>query len=221
MTNQPSTLEKLIAFRELDKFSGSAWNQRGLNPSDSTLCARLEDLFNDCAGNLIEAVKSGGKPGQLKDILKKGLGQFNKADYDTEEREFICDYFFKLSTIVGVDLKDNLNSWLYGTVLSTLIKVIAFIKGPEKIRAVLSQACTNCGTRLDTFILRKEEGIPDYPWTIIQCNNCKEYNLLSPGPNIKELRFGEYSFVEQLSPAEFTEEQAKQRFEQIKYFRRK
>ena len=34
MTDKQTTLDKLNAFRKLDKFSTSAWEKRGLNPSD-------------------------------------------------------------------------------------------------------------------------------------------------------------------------------------------
>ena len=221
MTDKQTTLDKLIAFRKLDKFSTSAWEERGLNPSDSEMCNRLQNLFNDCADNLIEATNSDFKSRQLKSILKSWLDSVNSSDYDTEEREFICDYFDQLSKIVSVDFKDNLNSWLYGKVLNTLFKVTSFFKGQDKIVETLSQDCTQCSSKLETFITRKEEGIPDYSWTIIQCNNCKEFNLLSTGPNVKELRFGNYKSIEQLPKTEYTEEQANVRLEQIKFFRKK
>jgi hypothetical protein len=221
MTDKQTTVDKLNAFRKLDKFSTSAWEKRGLNPSDSDMCNRLQNLFNDCADNLIEATNSDFKPRQLKSILKSWLDSVNSADYDTEEREFICDYFDQLSKIVSVDFKDNLNSWLYGKVLNTLFKVTSFFKGQDKIVETLSQDCTQCGSKLETFITRKEEGILDYSWTIIQCNNCNEFNLLSTGPNIKEYRFGNYKSIEQLPKTEYTEEQANARLEQIKYFRKK
>lgn len=221
MTDKQTTLDKLNAFRKLDKFSTSAWEKRGLNPSDSEMCNRLQNLFNDCADNLIEATNSDFKPRQLKSILKSWLDSVNSSDYDTEEREFICDYFDQLSKIVSVDFKDNLNSWLYGKVLNTLFKVTSFFKAKDKIIETLSQDCTKCGSKLETFIMRKEEGIPDYNWTIIQCNNCNEFNLLSTGPNIKELRFGNYKSIEQLPKTEYTEEQANVRLEQIKFFRKK
>jgi hypothetical protein len=221
MTDKQTTLDKLNAFRKLDKFSTSAWEERGLNPSDSEMCNRLQSLFNDCADNLIEATNSDFKPRQLKSILKNWLDSVNSSDYDTEEREFICDYFDQLSKIVSVDFKDNLNSWLYGKVLNTLFKVTSFFKGQDKIVETLSQDCTQCGSKLETFITRKEEGIPDYSWTIIQCNNCNEFNLLSTGPNIKEYRFGNYKSIEQLPKTEYNEEQANARLEQIKYFRKK
>jgi hypothetical protein len=221
MSDKQTILDKLNAFRERDKFSTSAWEERGLNPSDSEMCNRLQNLFNDCADDLIEASNSDFKPRQLKSILKSWLDSVNSSDYDTEEREFICDYFDQLSKIVSVDFKDNLNSWLYGKVLNTLIKVTSFFKGQDKIVETLSKDCTQCGSKLETYITRKEEGIPDYSWTIIQCNNCNEFNLLSTGPNIKEYRFGNYKSIEQLPMTEYTEEQANARLEQIKYFRKK
>lgn len=221
MTDKQTTLDKLNAFRKLDKFSRSAWEQRGLNPSDNEMCNRLQNLFNDCADNLIEATNSDFKPRQLKSILKSWLDSVNSSDYDTEEREFICDYFDQLSKIVSVDFKDNLNSWLYGKVFNTLFKMTSFFKGQDKIVETLSQDCTQCGSKLETFITRKEEGIPDYSWKIIQCNYCNEFNLLSTGPNIKEYRFGNYKSIEQLPKTEYTEEQANTRLEQIKYFRKK
>ena len=51
--------------------------------------------------------------------------------------------------------------------------------------------------------------------------NCNEFNLLSTGPNIKVMRFGNYKSIEQLPKAEYTEEQANVRLEQIKFFRKK
>lgn len=220
MSDKQTTLDKLKAFRKRDKFSASAWEERGLYPSESEMCNRLQSLFNDCADNLLEATNSDFKPRQLKSILKNWLDSVNRSDYDTEEREFICDYFDQLSKIVSVDFKDNLNIWLYGKVLNTLFKVTSFFKGQDKVLEDLTQDCTKCNAKLETFITRKEEGIPDYSWTIIQCNDCNEYNLLSTGPNIKELRFGNFKSIEQLPKSEYTLEQATARLEQIKFFRK-
>ena len=90
----------------------------------------------------------------------------------------------------------------------------------RKNKKILSQDCTKCKSKLETYIIRMQEGIPDYSWKIIQCDNCKEYNLLSTGPNIKELKFGNYKLIEQLSKQDFTEEEAVIRLNQIKVFRK-
>jgi len=152
MTEKQNILDKLKAFRQRDKFSTSAWNERGLNPSDNEMCYRLESLFNNCADNLINAISTGQNSKQLKSILKQGLENFKSFDYDTEEREFICDYFSQLSEIINVDFKDSLNNWLYGRVLNSLIKIAYFFKGREKIIETLSQNCTSCDSKLETFM---------------------------------------------------------------------
>ena len=219
MTDKQPMLEKLEEFKQRDKFSTSAWNERGLNPSDSEMCSRLESLFNSCTDNLIFSINENHDPKRLKKLLKNGLKDFNSFDYDTEEREFICDYFFQLSQIVKVDFKNNLNNWLYGRVLNSFFKITSLFKGQDRIIETFSQECIDCGSKLETYVLKKENGIPDYSWTIIQCNNCKGYNMLSIGPNIKQLKYGEFKLVEQLPKVEYTAEQAKLRLEQIRFFR--
>jgi len=221
MNDKQTILDNLNSFRERNKFSASEWEKRGLNSSDVDLYNGIQNLLNNCADNLIEATNADFTPRKIKSILKNSLDSIKNLEYDTEEREVICEYFDQLSKIVSVDFKDNLNSWLYGKVLSTLLRVISFLKGPEKFVETLSQDCTKCSSKLETFIKRKEDGIPDHSWTIIQCDNCNEFNLLSTGPNIKEYRFGNYKSIEQLPKQEYTKEQAYQRLEQIKFFRKK
>ncbi len=220
MTDPKTTLDKLNTFIQKDKFSIPAWEKRGLNPSDDEMCNRLQNLFDGCAENLIEATNKNYNSRQLKKILKKWLESLNRSHYDTEEREFICDYFYQLSTMVSINFKNELNSWLYGKVLNSLFMLSFFFKGKEKILEKLSQDCTKCNSKLETFILRKEDNIPDHTWKIVQCNNCNEFNLVSTGPNIKEYRFGNYKPIEDLLKTDFTEEQAIIRLEQIKYFRK-
>lgn len=220
MTDKQITLDKLEAFKNRNKFSYSAWEERGLNPSANEISDKLEILFNKCTDELINAINLSLKTKQLKLILKQNLESLYSSDFDTEEREFICNYFDQLSKIVSVEFKDNLNSWLYGNLLNIIFKVSSFFKGKVKDKEILTQDCTKCGSKLETFITKKEDGIPDYSWKIIQCDNCKEFNLLSTGPNIKELRFGNYKLIEQLPKTEFNEEQAVIRLNQIKVFRK-
>lgn len=116
-------ISKLLAFKSKNKFSTDAWEQRGLNPSSDEICDELNSLFNQTADDLIDALNNNLSNKQLLKILKSNLSLFRKQDYDTEEREFVCDVFFDLSEIVGIDFKDTLNKWLYGSVLSNLIKI--------------------------------------------------------------------------------------------------
>ena len=219
MQTGQNTVDKLLAFKQRDKFSLSAWNERGLNPSSAQLSNQLNELFDLCADNLINASNDEYSSGHLKSVLKAGLNSFNKLDYDTEEREFICDLFHELATIVNVKFNKNLNKWLYGSVLTTLMKIQKVLK-PVKIVRTLMQPCTKCGTQLETHILRKEEGIPETSWLVVKCNNCNELNLLSTGPNVKETRFGNYQWVDTLRMDEYNYDQALTRLEQIKFFRK-
>ncbi|HEY8918012.1 MAG TPA: hypothetical protein VIM87_16315 [Chitinophaga sp.] len=212
-------LAQLIAFKQRDKFSAAAWNERGLNPSGDELCQALTNQFNECADRLIAGINNGATNRQLKRMLRSALYAFHKPDYDTEERGFICDLFDELATIVNVDIKHYLNSWLYGSVLATIVKVARFLR-PEKVIDTISQSCSSCNQALDITILQKEEGIPDGFWLIVKCSNCNEFNLLSPGPNIRSMRYGNYQCVETLSKDEFSYEQAQVRMEQIKFFRK-
>lgn len=211
-------IDKLIAFRELEKFSDPAWEERGLIPSSRGVSEKPARVLNECTDELILSVNFGNRK-QLE-VLKDALKKLPRSDYDTEEAEFIVDYFFRLSTIVEVDMTDKLNRWLYGGVLNSLLKVAKLFSGKQKIVETLRQDCTKCSSKLETFIIKRQEGIPDSSWFIIQCNNCDEYNLLTKGPNIKEMKFGNYKLTEQLSKLEYDESEAKIRLNQIRFFRK-
>lgn len=219
MQNIQEKIDKLIEFKQRDKFSVQAWNERGLNPSSDELCQYLTAFFNTCADKLITEVKRESSSRRLKSLLNSGLSTLNKADYDTEEKEFIGDLFHQLAAIVNIDFNYSLNKWLYGPVLSTLLKIKQLLN-PEKIIETLKQPCTKCGVDLETYILKKEVGIPEYSWDVVKCNNCGELNLLSNGPDIKHARYGNYRWVERISVDEYTYEQALIRLEQIKIFRK-
>jgi len=219
MINYNDQSEALITFIQTDKFCLSAWNERGLNASDNEMCKFLQDTFNDIAEELKSAIIANKKSNSLKSILKTGLKLFSKNDYDTEEKEFICDTFSTLAKIVDIDFASTLNKWLYGSLLSSLFK-IGRILTPEKIIHTLQQPCIKCGTELETHIKKTEEGIQDTNWFIIKCNNCRELNLLTLEPNIKELEFGNYELVENLFKQDYTYEQAQTRLEQIKFYRK-
>lgn len=219
MAMEQDKIDQLTAFKHRDKFSEQAWNKRGLNPSSNELSSKLTQLFNSCADALIDSIKIKASEKQLKRALKTQLSNFNKRDYDTAEKEFICDLFYELAQILNVDFADNLSSWLYGSTITTMLKIQAALN-PQKVLDTIKLTCPICGTSLDTFIMRKEKGIPDFSWNIVQCNTCKDYSLVSYGPNVKEIRHNNYSIVEQLPKEEFTKDQAEIRLEQIRHFRK-
>jgi hypothetical protein len=219
MESSQRSIDKLIAFRNRNKFSAEAWDSRGLMQSSDELCNELTDLFNNTADELINALNTNSSSKQLFKILKSNLSLFRKQHYDTEEKEFIVDVFFELSEIVEVDIKDHLNKWLYGSLLVSLMKIQKILK-PERIIETLLQPCTKCEVELETHILKKIEGIPEGDWLIAKCNNCGEFNLIILGSGISESRFGNYQWVDTLRRDEYNYEHALNRLEQIKFFRK-
>ena len=214
-----SILDRLAEFQRRDHFSHAAWEARGLNPSDEGLSRDLRSFFQDGAKELGHAVQAGQSQRKMKAMLLEGLGQLNKMQYDTEEREFIVDVFLELASIIGVNIRNDLSRWLYGGLLTALLAAGRFLR-PERVVETRSQPCTKCGVALETKILQKKAGLPDGQWLVIRCNQCAEPNLLSLGPDVKKTRFGNYQWIDSLRKDEFTREQALIRVEQIKYFRK-
>lgn len=221
MRDKEHILAALSGFKRRDKFSYGVFQERGLNPSDDELCQWLQTQLNICTDQLIAAVEADGNEKKLVKILKSSLDNLDSTYFDTEERELICDYYYELSRIVDADIKHDLNSWLHGMILGTVLRISNLLKRQERIIETLEQPCTSCNLPLRTSILGKEASIPDFSWSIIRCNNCNEYNLLSVGPGVKQFRFENHASIEQLSKADYSEEEAKVRLEQIKYFRKK
>lgn len=213
-------LERLNYLLHKKKFASSEWEDRGLNPSSDELCELMEYKFNDCLGSLILLIENNSSKDKLKLELKKSLKTFDKSNFDTEEKEFICDYFHEISTALKIDFKNELNKWLYGSLLNSFLKLSKLLEGKEKVVEILSQDCTKCNASLETFILQKEDGIPDSDFLIVRCKSCSEFNLIDKGPNIKELRFGEYELEEQLSRNQYHLEGAKIRLKQLQFFRK-
>ena len=215
-----SKIDQLKYLLEKNKFSYSEWEKRGLNPSASELCEYLENNLNSCLNSLIDKTENNASQKELKKTLSLNLRSLNKSNLDTEEKEFVCDYYNDFSKIVEVDFKSELNNWLYGTLLNLLIKTTELIKGKEKIIETLVQNCTKCNSKLETFILEKNEEILDSGFFIVRCKSCREYNLIEKGSKIKRLRFGEYELTEQLAKKDYDLEGAKIRLKQIQFFRK-
>lgn len=209
------TIEQLTKLREKKKFTDSDWEKRGLNPSDTDKVNEMIRLTDTCLDELLVDLKSDATERQLKKTLTKGLKRFKKSYYDTEEKEYIGDEFHKIGSILGLDIADNLNDWLYGKVLGT---IIGLTKKKEVIIDNKSFECTKCKLALTVKIKSKREGVPSY-WFIAQCNQCGEYNLLSSGENTTEFAFENFTSVENFYGDNNTEEHARARLEQIKYFK--
>lgn len=215
-----SKLDRLQFLLDKEKFADSEWENRGLNPSGSYLCEYMESRFNSCLSSLIVLVKSNSSLKILKKELNKGLRSFERFNFDTEEREFICDIFYTISKVIEIEFKNELNSWLYGSFLAYVFRILSFLKGEEKILEILSQNCTKCDSGLEIFILAREDTLLESDFLIVRCKSCKEFNLIDHGPNVKQVRFGDYELVEQLPKDNYDLEGAKIRLKQLQFFRK-
>lgn len=108
-------LEQLIALRQAEKFAESEWEERGLNPSESSITDKMRQLTDRCLDELIKDVKDGASEQQVQATLVGGLNRFGALDFDTEEREFIADKFHEIGRAAGVDLGKNIQQWFYGS----------------------------------------------------------------------------------------------------------
>lgn len=209
------TVQSLTQLREKSKFTDSDWDKRGLIPSDQEKISEMTRLLNVCLDELLTDLRSKAPERQIRKTLSKGLKRFKSKDYDTEEKEFIGDEFHKIGALLQLDISDYLNSWLYGGFLGTVVNLA---KRKEIIIETKSIACNKCKTTLSIKVTARKEDIPKY-WIIGQCIQCGEYNLLPTGENAGGIKFQNFTSVEMLDSNENSEEQAKTRLEQIRYFR--
>ncbi len=198
--------KKLNEFIEFEKFTNEQWKKRGLISSGSELSNYLNDFFNQCARELIISKKD-----NYKACLNKRIKQIYSLDYDTEEREFIVDYFLKLAVICSVDLKDDLMKWMYD---EDFTNSSSYKKA--SLEETIHNSCTKCNGALDTKIIEREKGIPDFAYMIIKCNDCSELNLIELGAGIKQFHFGNYTVEDTLPKSEYSKEDAINKLNQLR-----
>ena len=219
MNNKILALEKL---KRKEKFSNEEWNNRGLNPSEKSLCIKLEKSFNDLLTNLVSANNTKKTDKEIEFIFERYLKEIKSDELDTEEREFVVDYFAEIAEILNIrSINEKLNFWTYG--IEAYNHEEAERKASEKILAeererheILSIECQKCKTQLETFVLERDNDIPSFEFDIIKCVKCSELNILDKGYGIKRYRFLNYELIEELAKEEYDLPKALQRLEQLK-----
>jgi hypothetical protein len=219
VTNKILELEKL---KNKEKFSNEEWENRGLNPSEKSLCISLENSLTDLLTNLIFANNTKKSDKEIENIFELCYKEIKFDELDTEEREFVMDYLDEIAEVLKIDsLNEKLNFWAYGT--ETYNHEEAVIKASEKVLAeerkryeILSIECQKCKTQLETFILERDNEIPSFEFDIIKCVKCSELNILDKGCGIKRYRFLNYELIEELPKEEYDLPKALLRLEQLK-----
>lgn len=219
MNNRILALEKL---KNKEKFSSEEWKNRGLNPSERNLCIKLENSFNDLLTNLISANNTKKTDKEIENIFERNFKEIKSDELDTEEREFVVDYFAEIAKILNIrSINEKLNFWTYG--IEAYDHEKAERKASEKILAeerkrheILSIECQKCKTQLETFILERDNDILSFEFDIIKCVKCSELNILDKGCGIKRYRFLNYELIEELPKEQYDLPKALQRLEQLK-----
>ena len=112
VNNRILALEKL---KIKEKFSEVEWENRGLNPSEKSLCVKLEKAFNNLLTNLISASNTKKSDKEIENIFEHYFNKIKTDELDTEEREFVVDYFDEIAKILNIgSINENLNFWTYG-----------------------------------------------------------------------------------------------------------
>lgn len=219
MNNRILALGKL---KSKEKFSIEEWENRGLNPSEKSLCIKLENSFNDLLTNLISASNIKKSDQEIEYIFEHNFKEIKSDELDTEEREFVVDYFDEIAKILKIDsLNEKLNSWTYGTETNEHKKSVKnlsekTLKEERKRHEIISIECSKCKTELETFILERDNNIPSFEFDIIKCVKCSELNILDKGCGIKRYRFLNYELIEELPKKEYDLSKALNRLEQLK-----
>ena len=219
MNNRILALEKL---KSKEKFSSEEWENRGLNPSEKSLCIKLENSFNDLLSNLISTNISKKSDKEIENIFESYFKEIKSDELDTEEREFVVDYFAEIAKILSIrSINEKLNFWTYG--IEDYHHDEAERKASDKILAeerkrheILSIECQKCKTQLETFILERDNDIPSFEFDIIKCVKCSELNILDKGSGIKKYRFLNYELIEELPKEKYDLPKALQKLEQLK-----
>lgn len=216
---------RILAFEKLkskEKFSNEEWENRGLNPSLKSLCIKLENSFNDLLTNLISTNITKQSDKEIENIFERCFKEIKSEELDTEEREFVVDYFVEIAKILNIpSINEKLNFWAYG--IEDYDYEEAERKASEKILAeerkrheIIFIECQKCKTQLETFILERDNKIPSFEFDIIKCVKCSELNILDKGCGIKRYRFLNYELIEELPKEEYDLQKALQRLEQLK-----
>ena len=119
----PQIVAELEKFIGTPKFSADRWKASLVNPSSDQMCQRMESLVNDVARQVQLLAQAGATPSKIKAAIASSLRATSTLEFDTEEREFICDEIERLARIAHVKVGNILNRWLYGAFLGTVVNL--------------------------------------------------------------------------------------------------
>ena len=225
--------EKEIKIRKLQTFKK---RKHDLDAFIDVDIVAFQEYVNECIDELIPAVEKDYPAPLLKSILKKYLPAIRQMNIgETVEREYVAEELYELSQIVGVNISFSLNRIIYGFTLALLLQ--CSLRSEHNRRGELKEQdgeirkqeetiCCGCGYVMITEIIFPQEPAEDDEYdtfcgrVVVECPVCGEYNLFYLKENGQAFVRGDYRVVENLDEYD-SEEAAKQRYEQIKYWRKR
>jgi Domain of unknown function (DUF4844) len=220
MSENNPVLNKLEIFLSKKKFAEFDFIRFEITPYQPEKASYMEGCVNQCVQWLIEDVKNNRSARQVRKTIIKGFLQFNKKDYNEEERKLIAFYLDDLSSFFDADI-----DFIYFYFTTNLFNAIwlsivsRFVAAPKPIMDRFINTCTKCESKLVTFTFQKVPDDSEKLYSIVKCKICGEYNIKEVVTGLKEIRHVNYDIEEQYSKQDFTLEQANIRLEQIKNFR--
>ncbi|TAL59483.1 MAG: hypothetical protein EPN88_17245 [Bacteroidetes bacterium] len=180
----------------------------------------MESCVNQCVQWLIEDVKNNRSARQVRKTIIRGFLQFNRKDYNEEERKLIAFYLDDLSSFFGADIDFIYFYFTLNLFNAIWLSIVTrFVATPKPIMDRFINICTKCGSKLVTFTFQKVPDNSEKLYSIVKCKICGEYNLIEVVTGLKEIQHIYYDIEEQYSKQDLTLEQANRRLEQIKNFR--
>lgn len=188
---------------------------------------RFREKICSCSDELIEAIENDASPKELKNIFLPYISYLKSLRMgETEEREYMCGTFYELSLIVSVDIAFKLNCILYGFIFTFLTDKILFPRKKKKIvdqdldNDIVEQKYESCEHyfKIRSFHNNNEQENKT-SYAIVGCKECGTLNLISVEGDTSSFYFSRVYYLMDILPEDFDDERAKQRFEQVKYWR--
>lgn len=212
-----NTLEIFLIKRKFTEFDFIRFE---VSPYQPEKASNMERCVNQCVQWLIEDVKNDRSARQVRKTIIRGFLQFNRKDYNEEERKLIAFYLDDLSSFFDADIDFIYFYFTLNLFNAIWLSIVSrFVATPKPIMDRFIKTCTKCESKLVTFTFQKVPDDSEKLYSIVKCKICGEYNLLEVVTGFKEIRHVNYNIEEQYSKQDFTLEQANIRLEQIKNFR--
>jgi len=130
--NKKQTLEKLYAFRGMDKYATFGKAQTGIIHSPDDQQDVISNILDECCKHLAIEIESTTRPAKssLKEIIITHMDKIMHAPVNTENKDFGYHLCWFLAEKAGVDLWRNSDTkvWGYWSVNDNMVKTVTRVR---------------------------------------------------------------------------------------------